>query len=376
VREFHVLSTAILVLVLCCAPARAQDAPIAADDAPPATVDGCQVIARVNGQVVLACELLWRVNQMLEENRDRIPAGQEAEIRDQLMQRTLAGMIDQKLLYGEFRHNIPAENMPRIEQNLLGPFEEREVPRLMKQLNVKSQRELEQELSRLGSSMEDAKRTFNEHVIASEWIRTKIDKNVSDDVGPEELIAYYQNNRAKFEFPTQARWEELAVHKGTTSASAQRAWAKLATMGNSVWPRMQTNPPPDTPIFADVAKTQSEGFNAKEGGVHDWTTKGALKALVIDDALFSLPVGQMSPILDSGPAFHIVRVLERKEAGCRPFSEVQNDIRDKLKDERMADAQRKYITKLRKDAKIWTVYTGNVSVETLIGQVQGDTRTR
>jgi hypothetical protein len=42
----------------------------------------------------------------------------------------------------------------------------------------------------------------------------------------------------------------------------------------------------------------------------------------------------------------------------------------------MADAQRKYITKLRKNAKIWTVYTGNVSVETLMGQPQGDTRTR
>jgi hypothetical protein len=69
-------------------------------------------------------------------------------------------------------------------------------------------------------------------------------------------------------------------------------------------------------------------------------------------------------------------VLERKEAGCRPFSEVQNDIRDKLKDERMAAAQRKYLTKLRKNAKIWTVYTGNVSVETLMGQPQGDTRTK
>ena len=56
----------------------------------------------------------------------------------------------------------------------------------------------------------------------------------------------------------------------------------------------------------------------------------------------------MSPILDSGTGFHIVRVLERKEAGCRPFSEVQNDIRDKLKDERMAVAQRKYIAELRK----------------------------
>jgi hypothetical protein len=69
-------------------------------------------------------------------------------------------------------------------------------------------------------------------------------------------------------------------------------------------------------------------------------------------------------------------VLERKEAGCRPFSEVQNDIRDKLKEERMAEAQRKYISKLRKDAKIWTVYTGNVSVETLMGQPPGDTRKR
>ncbi len=368
------MTVAIVSIVYCCAPARAQAPPTVAADAPPATVDGCQVVARIDGQVVLACELLWRVNLMLEENRDRIPPGQYDALRDQLMQRTLAGTIDQKLLYGEFRHNIPPENLPRIEKNLVGPFEEREVPRLMKQLNVKSQRELAQELSRLGSSMDDAKQSFNEHVIASEWIRTKI--KVSEDVGPEEMVEYYQKNRAQFQFPTQARWEELTVHKGTTPGDAQRAYAKLAMMGNEVWPRMQANPAPDTPIFADVAKAKSEGFDAAKGGLHDWTTQGALKAAVIDEALFRLPVGQMSPILDSGAAFHIVRVLERKEAGCRPFSEVQNDIRDKLKDERMAEAQRKYITKLRKNAKIWTVYTGNVSVETLMAMVDGKTQTK
>jgi PPIC-type PPIASE domain len=368
-------------MVCCCAPTWAQVAPPAAPaNAPivpaeePATVDGCQVIARIDGQVVLACELLWRVNLMLEENRERIPPGQYDEIRDQLMQRTLAGMVDQKLLYGEFRHNVPAENMPRIEQNLVGPFEEHEVPRLMKQLNVKSQRELAQELTRLGSSMEDAKRSFNEHVIASEWIRTKI--KVSEEVGPEEMVEFYRDHRAEFEFPTQVRWEELTVHKGASPDDAKRAFTKLALMGNAVWPQMQANPAPDTPIFADVAKAQSEGFNAKDGGVHDWTTQGALKATAIDQALFSLPVGQMSPILDSGVAFHIIRVLERKEAGCRPFSEVQNDIRDKLKDERMAEAQRKYLTGLRKNAKIWTVYTGNVSVETLMGEPPSETRTR
>lgn len=366
-------------MVCCCAPARAQVAPTSAPAASteePATGDGCQVIARIDGQVVLACELLWRVNLMLEENRDRIPPGQYEAIRDQLMQRTLAGVVDQKLLYGEFLRRIPAENLPRIEQNLAGPFEEHEVPRLMEQLNVKNQRELAEELTRLGSSIDDAKRSFNEHVIASQWIREKVEKNVSDDVGPEEMVAYYRNHRSEFEYPTQARWEELMVHKGATRDDAKRAFAKLATMGNAVWPRLQANPPPNTPIFADVAKTQSEGLFAKEGGYHDWTTEGALKAAVVDQALFNQPVGQMSPILDSGLAFHIVRVLERKEAGCRPFSEVQNDIRDKLKDERMAEAQRKYLTKLRKTAKIWTVYTGNVSAETLMAQPPSDTRTR
>jgi hypothetical protein len=69
-------------------------------------------------------------------------------------------------------------------------------------------------------------------------------------------------------------------------------------------------------------------------------------------------------------------VLERKQAGCRPFSEVQNDIREKLKDERMKVAQDKYIADLRKNAKIWTVYTGNVSAEVLMGRPPGGTKQR
>ena len=77
--------------------------------------------------------------------------------------------------------------------------------------------------------------------------------------------------------------------------------------------------------FAEIAKAKSDGFTAKDGGVHDWTTKGALQCKAIDDALFTLQVGQMSSIIDSGPAFHIIRVWSaKKRAGsrlpmCRPI---------------------------------------------------------
>lgn len=338
------------------------------DAAPePATIDGCQVIARVDGQVVLACELLWRVNRMLEENRDKIQPDQFEAIREQLMLRTLAGTIDQKLLYAEFKRNLPPENMPRIEENLMKPFQEMEVPRMMEELHCKSQRELEQELSRLGSSLNDTRQTFNEHVIASEWIRSKI--KVSQEVTPEEMVEYYQTKRSEFEYPTQVRWEELMVRKSGIPAQAQASYAKLALMGNEAWQRLQVNPPAATPVFSEIAKAQSQGANASQGGVYDWTSQGSLKAEEVDAVLFALQPGQMSTIIDSGTGFHIVRVLERKEGGCKPFSDVQNDIRDKLKNQRMAAAQRKYIDELRKGAKIWTVYTGNISVEELFKMV-------
>ena len=339
----------------------------------PATIDGCQVVARVNGQVVLACELLWQVNRLLEANRDRIPPERYAEFREQLMKRQIASNLDTKLLFAEFRRNIPPENMPRIEENLLNPFEEREVPRLMELLEVDSRRELEQEFARLGSSLDDMRRAFNEKVIASEWIRTKI--KINEEVTPDELLGYYQTHAAEFDFPTQARWEELLVSKDRFSSPGE-AYAEMARLGNQAWQRAAANPQPTTPIFAELAKASSDGLNAKDGGNYDWTTQGALKAQAIDRAVFTLEPGRLSLILESDAGFHIVRVLERKAAGRKPFTEVQNDIREKLKDERFRAAVEEYIAELRRDARIWTAYTGPVSADVLLGQAPGETQRR
>lgn len=339
----------------------------------PATIDGCQVLARVNGQVVLACEVLWKVNQMLEENADRIPPEQYAEVREHLMKRQLASSLDTKLLYAEFRRNVPPENLPRIEENLREPFEEREVPRLIEEMGVNSRRELEQELARLGSSLEDSRRSFNEHVIASEWVRTKV--KVDEKVTPDELYEYYQAHGADFDYPTQARWEELMVRK-ERFASPREAYAEMARLGNQAWQAASSAGNPSQPVFSELAKAKSHGYNAKQGGKYDWTTQGALKARAIDRALFSLEIGRMSRILESEDGFHVVRVLERKLAGRKPFTEVQNEIRDKLKDQRFRKAVAEYIDTLRQDARIWTAYTGPVSADVLLGKVPGGTQQR
>jgi parvulin-like peptidyl-prolyl isomerase len=345
-------------------------APMVTADA--ASLDGCQMIARIDNQVVLACEVLWRVNQTIELNGDKIPPDQMEQVRQQLLKREIATIVDRKLIYDEFRRNIPAENLPRLEENLVEPFQEREIPELMKQLKVDNQAELERELIRLGSSLADVRRSFNERVIASEWIRTKI--KINEEVSPEEMVEYYHAHLADFDYPAKVRWEELKVLKSRFADPAQ-AYAEVARMGNEAWQRGMAIGVRG-PAFVEVAKAKSDGPKAKEGGQHDWTTKGALVAVAIDQALFSLEIGQMSWPLESDDGFHIVRVLERQEAGRKAFKDVQPEIRDKLKEQRFQAGIEQYLTKLRRDARIWTAFTGNTTADVLLGRKPEETQTR
>ena len=327
---------------------------------------------------MLACEVLWQVNQMIEAHQERVPPEQRVppdelqEVREQLMKRELGAMLDRKLLYDEFRRNVPPENLPRIEESLREPFEEREMPELMKQLKVDNQRDLERELARLGSSLADARRTFNEKVIASEWIRSKV--KINEEVSPDEMLEYYRGHLTDYEYPTQARWEELMVRKARFQ-DPRESYAEMARMGNDVWQR-GARVQVQGAAFAEIAKAKSDGFTAKDGGAHDWTTQGALKSATIDKALFALQVGQMSPILESDEGFHIVRVLERKEAGRRPFTEVQGEIRERLKEERFQAEVKEYLGTLRRDARIWTAYTGPISADVLLGRKPEETQQR
>src|SRR5205807_6257908 len=184
-------------------------------------------------------------------------------------------------------------NLPRIEEDLRKPFEERELPQLMKQLNVNNQRDLEIELARLGSSLADVQRAFNERLIAGEWIRSKV--KVNEDVGPDEMIEYYRAHLTDYDYPSQARWEELMVRKDRFKSPAE-AYAEIARLGNDVW-QHGTQKPSQGAAFAEIAKKKSDGFTAKHGGVHDWTTKAALQCAAIDQALFTLQIGQTSTII-------------------------------------------------------------------------------
>ena len=254
---------------------RTQTSRCRATSAPePATIDGCQVIARIDGQVVLACEVLWRVNHDARSEPRQDSARPVRSGPRQLMQRTLTGMIDQKLLYGEFRRNIPPENMPRIEENLLPHFDETRGA-------AADEAARREEPARAGTGTLAAGFVARRRAAIVQRARDRLGMDSLEDQGQRgsqparRWSSTTATTAAKFEFPTKARWEELMVRKSGIPAQAQQAYAQAGADGKrslaASWRRIRR---PTTPLFADVAKAKSEGVNAAKGGVYDWTTKG------------------------------------------------------------------------------------------------------
>lgn len=346
------------------------EAPAVAPDNRLKPIDGTEVIARINDQAVLACEILWEVNLILEENEGNFDPSQIEEVREQVIQMQLRNYIDLRLAYLDFLSKAKNADLNAIRKQVETPFYEGgpsgdmpgSVPGLMKALNVSTHQDLERRLAELGTSINDRRDAFADRTIAMQWMREKVKVEKPNHT---DLVNYYQANRGEFAFPSQVKWEELVVQfdKHPDKVAAR---AKLVRIGNQAWNRLQATPDTSKPLLGDIAKAESEGFNAAEGGLYDWTTKGMLRDETLETALFTLPPGKLSPILESTVGFHIVRVVERREAGERPFLEVQDEIRKKIENQRFNEGMAKAVAELRKGVRIWTRQTGEVAAETYL----------
>ncbi len=322
-----------------------------------------QIVARVDGQVVLSCDVLWQVNLMLEQNRDKIPPSEIENVRTMLLRQQVLELIDTKLLFADFRRTVPEENMAKIKENLEKPFAEHEIPRLVKMLEVKDRHELIELLNKYESSIHEVKRSFIERTIAGEWLKQRIP--VIKPVTREQMLEYYQGHIQDYEYPAQVQWEELMVRLDRLGGDRSKAWRGIAEMGNDVWWQASQEANARGAVFQEIAKARSHGLTAQKGGRHDWTTIDSLRCQALNDALFSLKVGQMSNILESERGFHIVRVLQRKAAGRTPFTEAQSAIREKLEGRQRKELVAQEMLKLRKNSQVWTVFDGHLKAEKL-----------
>jgi hypothetical protein len=166
------------------------------------------------------------------------------------------------------------------------------------------------------------------------------------------MLAYFHAHQDQFTAPARARYEELMVrYPGGKYPTKKAALDALWQMGHRVW----SGEP-----FAQVARNGSEGATAAEGGERPWTTKGALACQAMDEALFGLPLGQLSQILESPQGFYIIRVTQREGAMVKDFRDAQVEIKDKIIQERSDKQLKDYLAKLETRTPVRTIFDSDV----------------
>ena len=325
------------------------------------TIFNSQVAATVNGAPILNGDVLDRYagylisvrDQMQEIAKDpkKLPPGQPVptpdsfvKFRQMLIQRDIATHIQKKLLVERMKGSLKPDQMKQMNSHIDQLFE-KEIERLKKDLNVTNKTELELELNKKGTTLQNVKDNFALERLSIEFLVAKSEK--PDPIERPDLIAFYQENTEKFNVEAKVKWQQLqvsitpAVNKSDAMAKLGQALAELK--------RGVT--------FENVAKKYSDGPTAKEGGGWDWMEAGNLADEKLEKKLFTMPLNQLSDIHEGPNAVSIVRVIDRKEAGRLPFKEVQEEIRAIMTEEQNKNRPKKLLKELFTQAVIETQYS-------------------
>ncbi len=170
-------------------------------------------------------------------------------------------------------------------------------------------------------------------------------QNVKGDliVSPIKIDSLYTASKSDLTTPEQVHLWMIAVNKGTSGAGesdpqkavAEEIRAKLLKGAK----------------FEQLAQLYSDDSSRSTGGDWGWIERNTLNETLSNTA-FRLETNKVSPIVEQGPAYYIMKVSERKAAYTKPLADVRQDIEKKISADDRERMQEQWVATLRKKAFI------------------------
>jgi parvulin-like peptidyl-prolyl isomerase len=175
----------------------------------------------------------------------------------------------------------------------------------------------------------------------------KIDKyirEISRDVTVEEdeIRAYYENNPGQFTVPERVQVSQILL---PTEARAVEVWERARFTDESG--------------FRALARSESIGPEASEGGVMGLFRRGQLPT-EMEDAVFAMREGEVSPIVESSYGFHIFRLDKKFEPEQISFEDAAPGIRRKILDLKIEAVRTRRLAELKENIQ-WRIFPENLS---------------
>jgi peptidyl-prolyl cis-trans isomerase SurA len=161
---------------------------------------------------------------------------------------------------------------------------------------------------------------------------------------PTKVEEYYNKHRDEFTSKEQVKLRLIMIpsHASDGNAPAQKAMAeeilgKLASGAE----------------FDRMAQIYSEDSSRDLGGDWGWIERKTL-AEPLEKAVFNLPVGRVSHIIEFSGNYYILKVEEKRGGTTRSLAEARPEIEKKLLQQEAQQLQERWIASLRSKAYIKT----------------------
>ena len=305
----------VLAVLLCAASARAELKE--------------RIAAIVNGQPILLSDVEERVGPELARVMHQSPGAQRDKDRNELLKRGLQELVDEKLIETE----ASSLGLTVSEEEL-----QRALEQLARQQNL-DVADFRQALEQQGIPWDAARDAVRRQTLMAEVLRFKVKaRKVSD----EEVQAAYATELQNAQYEVRARHIFIATPQNATQAQVAAALARA----ERALQRVKSGE-----TFALVAREMSEGPTAKQGGDLGYFRRG-LMLPAIEQAAFSLKLGEVSQIVKTSSGFHIVMAEDRRPIPPKPLAEVKEEIRNRLANDSVFKERENYLATLRKTAQI------------------------
>jgi parvulin-like peptidyl-prolyl isomerase len=327
-------------------PAKKAAAPAKAAAAPAQTVDiwvGLpDVVAVIDGVSVKKQEVISMFMSQLPDGK--IPPFFTAELVKQVAPRLVKAVVSQKLLAKEM-----AKAGIKVTAEETRKFLEEEIKKAPKQqLDM-----MVQQLAMQGKTLEQHIKTMAETpVVQNQIARAMFAKRTflkGINVSAQEAEKYYKEHPEMFKTPADAPNTIRASHilimvdEKATDAQKKAALDKI----NSIKKQLDKNPK----LFEALAKTESKCPSGANGGSLGAFGKGQMVP-EFEKAAFALKPGQISGVVKTQFGYHIIRRDAAKGSSVMPFAQIKENLIAFLTEQKMVEAEKKYMEGLEKKAKV------------------------
>ncbi|MFY9271016.1 MAG: peptidylprolyl isomerase [Candidatus Manganitrophaceae bacterium] len=262
----------------------------------------------------------------LSENTD--PSGNSV-LESPAIHDLLNRMVEQKLLQQEAKRKGIRVTEGELEL-ALSDIEQRN--------RFLTREALKQAVVQEGFSWEKYVEDLRSQLVVLKLMNREVDTNLL--VGEEEVKGYYETHPEEFMQADQIRLKQilLRVPSGATRDVIERKRKKA----EEILVELRQGSP-----FEQLVQSQSDGPERRNGGDLGAFKKGDLTH-DIDQAVFRLKTGEISPVVQTDIGFHIFKVAEEPTIRPQPFEKVRKEIEEKLTFEKRSALRQKWLN------GIWT----------------------